>query len=418
LGRVLFRSGVLMLSPPADSTSYISRELLLKLLLPLLGLILGLVLAEVLIRQVRPDIGWRLHRDEYLGWASEEYFAFDPSSQPAPGVQRLLFLGDSFLAGGGMTDLDTRFSVLIADQLENVEVATLASGGWGTDQEYLAYLEKGRAWQPDLVFLCFCPNNDIANILSNSHGIATMMKPYFLLGADGAMQLYSPDGQPRALTDHVAPIKKFRFHSELIDLIRLKLGGIQKRPPPLFDTVDRRYQLFLRDSEPAAEIYALGSHLSWSPQTGVTHVSAYIGESFALNTYQWRLLEQIMQRLQAAITGQGAQLVVVMLPVSYHPQDLRFLVGSDLTHSFQTPAGPFTFRAAEPTERLTDICQRLSVPLFDPTADFQRIVQQNNQVEACWPDPGDRHFSGVGHRIVADLLRDFLREQFPDRFPQ
>lgn len=407
-----------MLSPSADSTSYISRELLLKLLLPLLGLILGLVLAEVLIRQVRPDIGWRLHRDDYLGWASEEYFAFAPHSQPAPGVQRLLFLGDSFLAGGGMTDLDTRFSVLIADLLANVEVATLASGGWGTDQEYLAYLEKGRAWQPDLVFLCFCANNDIANIMSNSHGIATMMKPYFLLDDDGTMQLYSPDGQPRALADHIAPIKKFRFHSELIDLIRLKLGRIQEKPPPIFDTVDRRYQLFMRDNEPAAEIYALANRLSWSPQTGVSHVSAYIGESFALNTYQWSLLEQIMRMLQTAIASQGAQLVVVLLPVSYHPQDLGFLVGSELTHTFQTPAGPFTFRASEPTERLTDICRRLSVPLFDPTAAFRHIVQENNQVEACWPDPGDRHFSVVGHRIVADLLQDYLRERFPDRFPQ
>jgi hypothetical protein len=172
----------------------------------------------------------------------------------------------------------------------------------------------------------------------------------------------------------------------------------------------------LRKREQATEIYALQSDLSWSPQDSVSHVAAYIGDPFPLNNYQWTLFEGIVSMLRAEVSNQGAQLVVIMLPVTYHPQDLRFLVGSALTHTFRTPSGPLTFRTAEPTARLADICHRLSVPLFDPSNDFRRIVLENDLVQTCWPDPEDRHFSEVGHRIVAELLTDYLREQFPARF--
>jgi len=405
-----------MPSPPAGRKSFISRGLLFKLLLPFLGVLLGLAVAEVMLRQLRPDLGWRLQRDAYLGWASEEYLSFDPSSEAKPGVPRLLFLGDSFLAGGGVTDLQKRFSNLIADRLSDAEVRTLASGGWGTDQELLAYLEKGRPWRPDFVFLCFCANNDISNNLSNSHGISTMMKPYFTLGDSLTLQLHGPTGRPIALADHEAKVRHARFHSELLDLLRLKLGRIREAPPPVNPGADSRYQMFMRQREDSQELYELQPALSWSPQEGVNHVSAYIHEAFPLNTYQWTLLEKILQRLRNETAAQGAELVVVLLPVSYRPQDPRFLVGGKLVHTFRTPAGPFTFKASEPTMRLGAICRQLDVSLFDPSDTFRRIVVTGDLARHYWPDPEDRHFSEMGHRVVADLLIAYLKEHYPDLF--
>jgi hypothetical protein len=62
-----------------------------------------------------------------------------------PGVQRLLFLGDSFTSGSGI-DKKERFTDLIKDRLSSeYEVINMGMWGYSTDQELLVFDEKGLA---------------------------------------------------------------------------------------------------------------------------------------------------------------------------------------------------------------------------------------------------------------------------------
>ena len=165
-----------------------------------MSLLLAFILSELMVRHFLPEVGLALHEDELLGWSNESFQTFRPKPKPEK-TKRVLFLGDSFLAGSGVEQLKERFSARLGQSMApQIQTATLASGAWGTDQEMLAYLLKGKAWQPDLVVLAFCANNDIANILSNQHGTLPL-KSYFVLDEHENLTLYNGIGQPLNLLD-------------------------------------------------------------------------------------------------------------------------------------------------------------------------------------------------------------------------
>jgi hypothetical protein len=240
-----------------------------------------------------------------------------------------------------------------------------------------------------------------------------MLKPYFVSLANDSLALCSATGDLLTIPDPIPMRTKAPFRCYLLDNLRYGLCRKRAQALPMYPQVDAKYQLFLRAPEKSKELYELRSQLTWAPQNGVNHVSAYIHEAFPLNSYQWQLLRGILKRLQAETKAVGAQLVVLLMPVTYRPADPDFIVGGSLVHVFATPAGEFTFRAAEPADRLRAICADLDILLFDPTADFIRHVTSHNLAQQCWPDPNDRHFSALGHRILAHQIRQFLREDFP-----
>ena len=107
---------------------------------------------------------------------------------------RWLFVGDSFLAGSGVSALEGRFPLLI-ERLAGgaVDVAILATGGWGTGQQLLALSQKGTAWSPDLVVLAFSAVNDLVDIAPTPNR-PKAPKPYFGLSAD-SLVLVDSSGQ-------------------------------------------------------------------------------------------------------------------------------------------------------------------------------------------------------------------------------
>ena len=148
-----------------------AKNLRARIVLVMVSVSVALALGEILVRAVVPELGRRPLADPSLGWASREYTTFEPHERAAGDHRkRVLFLGDSFLAGAMVSRLDQRFSDVLHQLRPEFDVATLAAGAWGTDQELLAFVSKGRAWRPDLVIVAFCANNDLANILSNHHG--------------------------------------------------------------------------------------------------------------------------------------------------------------------------------------------------------------------------------------------------------
>jgi len=96
-----------------------------------------------------------------------------------------------------------------------IEIRTLAAAGWGTDQEFIAFMEKGVPWKPDIVVLAFCSLNDIANNLSairQPHDTpwrleGGMVKPFFILKENNQLELFKISGLK------VKTISKFQIYT-------------------------------------------------------------------------------------------------------------------------------------------------------------------------------------------------------------
>ncbi len=96
------------------------------------------------------------------------------------GSQRILVLGDSYTWGFDVAD-DEIFTKILEEKLrgasKSVEVINTGVSGWGTDQEYLFFMDEGLKYDPDLVVLAFYVLNDFnENTVSQQHG---HNKPFF-----------------------------------------------------------------------------------------------------------------------------------------------------------------------------------------------------------------------------------------------
>ncbi len=241
-----------------------------------------------------------------------------------------------------------------------------------------------------------------------------MSKPYFALDENDHLRLYDSTGAPirKWAEQSLSPPRFYSYIWESVRWLYLRFQlSYQKPRSPTSSTenVDPRY-LHFKFLDPT-EIWELRPRLSWSPQNGVNHVSAYIRENFPNNAYQWRLQEAPLRHLKQEVEAIGGELVVMLLPISFKSQDPRFITGGPLVYRFETPSGAFTFRAAEPRDRLSAIAARIDVDFFDPTPGFIEIAELDGTAERFWPNPHDRHFGPEAHRVLAGQFRSYLEQR-------
>lgn len=162
------------------------------LALPLISLIGVAVLFEGVLRVIypldlgssqdyrvpHPTLGWVLEPDvSYtnaagalevpVSYNSRGWRDFEHGAESAPGVERIVVLGDSFMEGYSV-HMDDLFARQLEQRLaaagRSVEVVNLAVGGFGTLQELLAFQQEGVRYRPDTVLLAFS-ENDLSNNL-------------------------------------------------------------------------------------------------------------------------------------------------------------------------------------------------------------------------------------------------------------
>ena len=392
-----------------------------NMLLLVVSLTIAFITAEISLRIFYPQLSWRMYSDYALGWASKEYHQFNPALEPPQANnRRILFLGDSHLAGSALKSLNSRFPIIYNTEFDqDARIKILASGGWGTDQQYLGFLQKGLSWKPTMVVVAFSSNNDISNITSDRHlNRHWPYKPFYVIGDQGELRLYDTNGQPSTELEIIKQMNQHHsYRSYTVDLFRylvLTLSNQKaKESQTLRQGVDPRYQQLIVDhadwqSDKMAELVSLKKDLSWSPQTGINHISAFIHEDFKTNSYQWRLLEIILKKITDQANTIGARTVLMVLPTPLTTENLRLVPGGDFEFRFNTPDGPFTFHSNEPHKRLKQIAKRIGIEFFDPTPEFIRYVRANNLREVVWPYPEDKHFAEMGHQILAKQFAQYL----------
>ncbi len=391
----------------ARTARAVSRARLANALLALASLTATLAVAEVALRAAgytalyerysSPELFWR--HDELLGWSLEPNargrfvgprpfpVEFDtaietnalglrgPEITPrVHGERRVLFLGDSFVAGFEVEQEET-FTALLEQRLERqllppVRVINAAVRGYGTDQSYLWFRERGRALDADLVVAVFSAN-DFEDNVTLHRPRRPFGKPAFALLPNGALELrgtpvprYEPcsswllgaDYTPRRVDGPLsrgACFLQMRLadHSALFSWVATALA----RLPGLVNFLNR----FVQPSRAPSPETAL------RPGTRrLAGLGAPTPEERA--RIESELTTALLQALAREVRDSGAHFLLVMIPRHWPRVDLRALRADRI-----------------PIESVT-------IPDFvDPT----RLRFEN-----------DGHLNVLGHRLYADGL--------------
>jgi len=101
-------------------------------------------------------------------------------------IKKILTIGDSLLDCNEYgSEFKNTIPYLMSTTLgKNWDVYNLSAGGWGTDQEYLAYMNYSKYNNFDYVILFYTPANDLYNNISKKAISEKIAKPYFIIKDD------------------------------------------------------------------------------------------------------------------------------------------------------------------------------------------------------------------------------------------
>lgn len=116
-----------------------------------------------------------------------------PGTDKPPGTERILFVGDSFLVGRAVGELElvtSRVDAALRERGRSAEVFNLSSVDWGTGQEILALRSLAADIVADRVVLFLYPANDLVNNLKDLAGRTIVspgdrIRPYLVPEAGG-----------------------------------------------------------------------------------------------------------------------------------------------------------------------------------------------------------------------------------------
>jgi hypothetical protein len=295
---------------------------------------------------------------------------------PAPGVTRVLALGDSFVEGYSVPEGSTVSAQLEGDLGEKGCPSEVVNGGtsaYSTDQEYLFYESVGVSYLPKIVVLFFYYNDIVYNALQSESGTP---KPILVL-RDGELRVYrTPVERPKSAARGKAPTSPPGLHSVLIDWIgdRLWYGA-----PELYDRLGRfgLWELRTRAGPPL--------ELRVYERTENERVEA-----------GWEATALILDHLHRHVTERGGHFLVAYIP-SRMEVDEKAWAASRYAYPL---LGPLWDRGLV-GERLQALGKKDGYPILD----LRSALLGGDYF------PRDGHWNASGHKAAAAAVRDFLQKE-------
>jgi hypothetical protein len=375
------------------------RLLFSRTFLVLFGLVLGVALFEGLFRVLRLEFNlspfWRYH--PVLGWTQVPRAVFDyppetvnglplpqtrvefnslgfrdidHATAKAPGVKRIVVLGDSYCEAV-QVNLETTFFRRLQHMLNERpgakwEVINLGVGDFGTGQELIAFERYGLAYAPDIVLIEIFPLNDVGNNCLDMFGLCKSMndpyRPYFV---ESGGDLVQTSAQPlrnalrRGLISYGVLERAY---------LERKLG---KDPQEDEGDRDRRLKQLGYVQDPLLSVFAEDRDQPRAVAKG------------------WRITELLLERIQARCRASNIAFMAVVVP--FEPQ-----VGGRW-EDFMSHRPPPRTTADYPERRLGRLFARLGVPSVMLKDVFDRNVDLYFPLIAG-------HFNPESHRLTAEAI--------------
>jgi lysophospholipase L1-like esterase len=383
------------------------RELLAGIVLAAVGIVFALAVLEVGVRWLHlvsdrfwesdPLLGVHLIPGRRGWWTQEDREFLVPVqinshglrdvehefTKPS-GVFRILVLGDSFVEAMHVP-LDATFGRLLEQQLntsplpQRAEVISAGVSGYGTAGATLSFERDGKRYQPDLVLLAFYPGNDIKN---NSPTLEDTLKPIY--AEDGTLQKVvgnKPQKRPHGWRAMAARFKAYHY---------------------------LRQVLLVRHPDLAARLAHLGvlkrDAIRTAPERGGIPVDYGVYAPIQSPEWRdaWQHTENLLERLQQAVTASGARLVIAV--IGTRDQIYPDWWGEVITAHPRMQGERWDLDA--PQHRIEHWCAAHAVPCMALAPGFRAVAERGG-------DPlhfhHDGHWTVAGHRLGAALLTDFLK---------
>ena len=396
------------MAPPARS---IFRLLVRTAALLTFGTIVGLALVEVGMRSIgcvnRPGYGMNV-RDRWFGWGNRRNVSTrvqrcvggevefrssvrtnrwglrgaDATERAAPGVVRILALGDSF-THAAQVDEDASFTTRLARGLSArthvpTEVLNAGVNGWGTDNALLYFEREGRRFHPDIVLLAFDTTNDVFENARRLVGMRPLYadKPYYALD-DGRLR--------RRHHPLAAESDRTTWAREVVGRLALDSAA--------FPLVIQRPSILRLMTLPPAPLPADGV-VAEPPEVMLRTYPPHWREA-------WRITRGLLLCLRRATEAQGARLVVVVVSSREEVSPAHLPVARVIYRSIATA----DLDPDKPNRLVTSFLARRGIPVISLLEPFRERFGADGT-------PGffqfDIHWAPAGHALAADVIAERL----------
>jgi lysophospholipase L1-like esterase len=369
-----------------------SRLWMIKTAIVATSVLVTLGIAELAARLIEPKKAFPVSACKPCGYFYEINSAHEDASSihlrdreftptPAPGVFRILVLGDS-VAYGFHVKAEESFPKVLERQLVEkygrVEVINSGVPGYSPYQELKYFDEKGAALRPDLVVVSFCMN-DVAD--PSLHWQAFL--PHQTLDHLPAEAIPNKAYHDKHVYD-VVDEQRWRallWRNQMLRrsaLYKLVKNALPPPPPTSVERGGKRWPAFL---------------------VGEDSISIEQYESY--DTPEWTWLRATYDKLAASVAASGASLAIVWNPVSYELD----------------PAYPLMQHRA----LFARYCAERSIHCLDP---LPMLREHRDDTPRPYHDTSPRpqdiwHYSPAGNRLVAGEIARFLEREklFPAAKP-
>jgi carbamoyltransferase len=317
--------------------------------------------------RVPHETGGYYVRTNSLGFRSDFEFSNTRNGRP-----RILFLGDSYTAGDGC-DNEERFSELLGQEL-NAEVYNYGLSGSGTDQQLLVFERFAKKVNADLIVWCVTVENIERIKVASRPSVDRVSgrrflvpKPYFILEGDELRLKNSPVPLERPTSKCVAnEVSQASNGSHWIN------SSIEwYRTAPWLNNVREFIQpRFLKIRGEALR------HMGFQPHP----------DYLSAGSEGWRLMRAILTRLIAGV-GSVPVLIVPVPTYFFYLYKVKPLYQS----LFDSMAAP-----------------KKNVHVLNVTSPLTEMPWKMRR-QLCFEH--DTHFSPVGHRAIAHLLKEEIQKR-------
>ncbi len=307
------------------------------------------------------------------------------SLEKPAGACRTLVLGDSMVFAHQIPQ-ERRFTDTLEAKLNaqakgaRYEVINAGVNGYGTDLEVLLFEHEAFRYAPDLVILSFYVGNDI---MENSRELLRrasshfMNRPYFTIEKDRLALRNSPVQRSLLMRS---------------SLYRVALNELGTYLPGL---VRRMNRFGLLENGPLHGEYVL---------TGLPlHLHIFKGDDEPEWVEAWRITKGLVARLRDDAARQGARFLLLMIPD-------KLQIGNPVYWESAERLFPGVSRAAldmmKPNRILRAWLSENEIPFLDLLPGLQAYERGGGGPVYFTVDP---HLNEEGHRVVSDILVDFLR---------
>ena len=333
-----------------------------------------------------PVLGWRLLpsiHHVYQTWefrVSVDYNShgwrdIEHKYSKREGVFRIVVLGDSFMEAYSVNMEDAfhrQLEKFARDSGNKIEVLNLGVGGYGTLQAYLALVEEGLKYDPNLVILGFHFGNDLSENSRTLHliGVAddlkTNSRPFLLPGP--------PDDWHVTMVDYEGALSRYK------NAMRAPRSLPWWRKTVFF-------QLYARNGGLRGILRFL---FGW-PHSSESSANVEPQPCKELPEYReaWELTERILVRLKQEVETANAQFFVFTVPTEGGKQKLSIVLDKATgMRCFDTT--PITY--------LADILERKEIAFLNLGPAFEEASASKGVQLRSYTDG---HWNERAHRIAA-----------------